>query len=138
MSAYTYDPANIGVYGPDRMRFELGDVPIEGAEGGPCCVLSDAEIAALLAAHPDDWRAAKLRLVESVLRRLSFEVDTKIAPAEWKWHQRYEAWKAMYDEIKKEAEGLCTPRSGIVGKGRGRPYFYENMMNNPPAPNPGR
>lgn len=36
---YTYEPAMITSYGKDRMRFELGDVMVDGRER--TCALSD-------------------------------------------------------------------------------------------------
>ena len=38
---YTYEPAMITSYGKDRMRFELGDVMVDGKER--TCALADEE-----------------------------------------------------------------------------------------------
>ena len=38
---YQYEPGNIAEYGKDRMRFELGDVMVEGKE--KTCALCDEE-----------------------------------------------------------------------------------------------
>lgn len=43
---YQYEPGNIAEYGKDRMRFELGDVMVEGKE--KTCALCDEEYNAVL------------------------------------------------------------------------------------------
>lgn len=43
---YQYEPGNIAKYGKDRMRFELGDVMVEGKE--KTCALCDEEYNAVL------------------------------------------------------------------------------------------
>ena len=50
---YTYEPAMITSYGKDRMRFELGDVMVDGKER--TCALSDEEYIVLC----DDVQSAK-------------------------------------------------------------------------------
>ena len=44
---YTYNPVQVREYGRDRMRFELGDVMVEG--GPATTALTDAEIDAIRA-----------------------------------------------------------------------------------------
>ena len=39
---YQYEPENIAKYGKDRMRFELGDVMVEGKE--KTCALCDEAV----------------------------------------------------------------------------------------------
>ena len=51
---YTYEPAMITSYGKDRMRFELGDVMVDGKER--TCALSDEEYIVLC----DDVQSANL------------------------------------------------------------------------------
>lgn len=43
---YQYEPGNIAEYGKDRMRFELGDVMVEGKE--KTCALCDEEYNAVI------------------------------------------------------------------------------------------
>lgn len=45
---YTYNPEKIGEQGVDRMRFELGDTMVEGAE--ETSALSNEEYTAIIAA----------------------------------------------------------------------------------------
>ena len=46
MGKYTYEPALIGEYGKDRMRFELGDTMVQ--DGKLTCALCDEEYITLL------------------------------------------------------------------------------------------
>lgn len=127
-ATYTYDPAGITAKGKDAMRFELGDVMVDG--GAKSAYLSDEEIIAMLNMYPTSWRRAKLALVESVLRRFSYEVDTKIGPLNLGLSARSEAWSAMYKELKAEAQGACAmPSDSTVGKNV-PPYFHSGMHDN--------
>ena len=47
---YSYDATKIGERGKDRMRFELGDIMVEGME--QTSALSDEEYNAILQAYP--------------------------------------------------------------------------------------
>ena len=125
---YTYDATKISEYGKDRMRFELGDVMVD--DGARNSYLSDEEIEAMIEANKPSWLRAKLALVESVLRRFSYEVDTQSGPLRLSLNQRYVAWKDMYDKLKNEAEVASSfPDYGAIGKRR-PPYFYEGMHDN--------
>ena len=125
---YTYDATKISEYGKDRMRFELGDVMVD--DGARNSYLSDEEIEAMIEANKPSWLRAKLALVESVLRRFSYEVDTQSGPLRLSLNQRYAAWKDMYDKLKNEADAASSiPDYGAIGK-RCPPYFYEGMHDN--------
>ena len=57
---YQYEPGNIAEYGKDRMRFELGDVMVEGKE--KTCALCDEEYNAILPEKiptTRQWKKAK-------------------------------------------------------------------------------
>ncbi len=125
--SYTYNPAKLGEKGKDRMRFELGDTMVEGE--AQTCALSDEEYAAILDIYQDKWRRAKLALIESILRRFSYEVDTRVGPLSLSLSQRLEVWKAMYQELKKECAGACVPSSKLMAID-GEHYFYAGMMEN--------
>lgn len=99
---YTYDPVQISEMGLDRMRFELGDVMVEGRED--TAALTDEEIRAALGLYPDDWKKAKLALVESLCRRFAYEVDTKTSKLTLSLSQRAKAWQELYMELKEEVE----------------------------------
>ncbi len=47
---YTYDPGNVKELGKDRMRFELGDVMVEGCSD--TTALTDEEIQAAIETYP--------------------------------------------------------------------------------------
>lgn len=129
--SYTYTPENIPACGLDRMRFELGDVMVEG--GPDTAALTDEEIRAALEMYPgmDGWKRAKLALAESVCRRFSYEVDTKTSKLSLALGQRAKMWSDMYAALKEEvdAEDVSIPVSVNENQGH-KPYFYTGMMQN--------
>lgn len=124
---YTYDPARLPESGKDRMRFELGDTMVEG--GAETAYLSDEEIVAVLGIYPQ-WLQAKLALVESVLRRFAYEVDTRVGPVSWSLSDRYAAWQKLYDDIKTEARAKCALPSDPTVNRSGPPYFRGGVHDN--------
>jgi hypothetical protein len=126
MATYTYNPGSIGVVGKDRMRFELGDVMVDN--NGANAAISDEEIDALLTAYPN-WSTAKLKIVESIYRRFSYEVSMSISGMRLDLQQRVEHWKQMYDDLRKAgASAPSVPGSQVADP---EPYFYTGMMDNP-------
>ena len=89
MRSFTYDPTKIPENGKDRMRFELGDTMVEGAE--ETCALTDEEYAAALTMYPKRWRKDKIACLRSIVTRFMYEVDTKVGPLSLSLHQRAEA-----------------------------------------------
>jgi len=124
---YTYDPAKINENGKDRMRFELGDTMVEG--GAETCALTDEEYNAIIGRYPGKWKKAKLELLRSILQRFAYEVNTKIGPLSLELRGRFDAWKALHDELSKEVSKMAAPslNRSITEK---PPYFYEGMHNN--------
>lgn len=121
---YSYNPSNLGERGLDRMRFELGDTFV--AEPEKTAYLSDEEISAVLDSSAS-WKRAKLRLVETLLHRFAYEVDTKIKEAEWKLNQRVDEWQALYKRLKGEVEAeelMDGGEFGFTGKKVRPPIFY--------------
>ena len=127
---YTYEPSRIGEKGKDKMRFELGDTMVEGA--AETTALTDEEIIAILELYPANWKRAKLALVESLCRRFSYEVDTKVGPLSLGLGDRLKAWQAMYEELKAEIGGHSVPSANPAAIGGGA-YFYAGMQTNPAA-----
>lgn len=127
--AYTYDPEKVKEPGKDRMRFELGDVMVEGLSD--TAALTDEEIQAALATYPGKWKRAKLMLLESLCRRFAFEVDTKTGPLLLYMQERAKLWRSDYDKLKKEvsAESCSVPRFR-EGSHSKPPYFYAGMQQN--------
>lgn len=126
---YTYEPEKITEQGKDRMRFELGDVMVEG--GSDTTALTDEEIQAAIDAYPKSWKRAKLMLLESLCRRFAYEIDTKTGPLWLYMQERAKLWRADYDTLKKEvsAESCGVPRLG-GGAPQKPPYFYTGMQCN--------
>lgn len=124
-SAYTYDPTQIAKGGKDQMRFELGDTMVEG--GSDTCALSDAEYTAIIEATPR-WKKAKLRCIESILFRFSYEVDTTVGKLSLSLNQRLEAWKKLRDELKAEVETAAPVANPQAISGNH--YFRVGMMEN--------
>ena len=110
---YQYEPGNIAEYGKDRMRFELGDVMVEGKE--KTCALCDEEYNAVLPEKiptTRQWKKAKLRCLE-----------------------RAKLWKEMYEDLKKDLKASAASVEAILPLAEnpetGRitpPYFYAGMM----------
>ena len=76
---YSYDPTQIRARGKDQMRFELGDTQTDG--GADTCALADEEYEAVLAglkAGKKAWLCAKLAVLEAILFKMSYQVDTRI------------------------------------------------------------
>ena len=76
---YSYDPTQIRARGKDQMRFELGDTQTDG--GADTCALADEEYEAVLAdlkAGKKAWLYAKLAVLEAILFKMSYQVDTRI------------------------------------------------------------
>lgn len=131
---YTYDPSNVRELGKDRMRFELGDVMVEGLSD--TTALTDEEIQAAIDSHPKSWKRAKLMLLESLCRRFAYEVDTKTGPLWLYMQERAKLWREDYEKLKKEVSvGSCNiPRfgNGVPNKPS---YFYAGMQQNERAGN---
>lgn len=132
MPNYTYDPTKITENGLDQMRFELGDtvVDMEGITS-PLC---DEEYNAIIQKYGKSWRRAKLKCLEAIVMKLSYEVNTSIDGLSYSLDQRFERWKKMLDEAKKEATAMAgVPVAGDPGSlspHGGTPYFYNDMQAN--------
>ena len=131
---YTYDPKNIGDFGKDRMRFELGDTMVEGQSD--TTALTDEEIQAAVDSYPKAWKRAKLMLLESLCRRFAYEVDTKTGPLQLYIQERAKLWRSDYDVLKKEVSvESCSVPQLSNGAYRKPPYFYAGMQQNERARN---
>ena len=127
--SYTYAPGNIGIFGRDRMRFELGDTMVEGLSD--TAALTDEEIQAAIEAYPKSWKRAKLMLLESLCRRFAYEVDTKTGPLHLYMQERAKLWREDYEKLKKEvsAESCSIPQFRNASQNK-PPYFYTGMQRN--------
>lgn len=134
MPTYSYDPTKITDGGLDQMRFELGDT-ITDMEGitSPLC---DEEYRAILSKYEKNWRMAKVKCLEAIVMKLSYEVNTSLDGLSYSLSERYDRWKQMLDDAKKEAKATSlanVPRAGNPGSlmpHGGTPYFYNDMQAN--------
>ena len=134
MPTFSYDPTKITEQGLDQMRFELGDtvVDMEGITS-PLC---DEEYTAIIKKYGKSWKKAKLKCLEAIVMKLSYEVNTSVGGLSYSLSERYERWKEMLDDAKKEAKASAigsVPRAGDPGSlmPHGRtPYFYNDMQAN--------
>lgn len=132
MATYTYFPEKITEGGVDQMRFELGDTVVD--MDGVTSPLCDEEYSAILNKYGSSWRRAKYECLKAITMKLSYEVDTSVGGLSYSLSQRYERWKTMLDEAKKEISGMSSvPRAGDPGSlmpHGGTPYFYNDLHAN--------
>ena len=132
--AYTYNPENVKEHGKDRMRFELGDVMVDGLSD--TTALTDEEIQVAIDTYPKSWERAKLMLLESLCRRFAYEVDTKTGPLQLNMQERAKLWREDYDKLKKEVSAeSCSISQFRNGAHNKPPYFYTGMQQNERARN---
>lgn len=132
MATYSYDPSKITEGGVDQMRFELGDTVLElEAITSPLC---NEEYAAIIGKYGKNWRRAKYECLKAICMKLSYEVNTSIDGLSYSLSERYNRFKAMRDEAKKELAAISgVPRAGnpasLMPHGD-TPYFYNDMQAN--------
>ena len=129
---YTYDPAKMCDGGKDQLRFDLGDTATDG--GAETCVLCDEEYEAILKHAEGAGRGikyAKYRCLEAIVMKLAYEVDFSADGLSMSLSQRYERWRKMYEEAKKQFQ---TIKASAVALGDGAPdgghYFRAGMHDN--------
>ncbi len=131
---YSYDPTQIRARGKDQMRFELGDTQTEG--GADTCALADEEYEAVLAELKEGkkaWLYAKLAILEAILFKISYQVDTRIDVLQYDFGDRAERWRAMYDALKKQILATASIPTLAPSIAKTPPYFYKGMEENPRA-----
>ena len=131
---YSYDPTQIRARGKDQMRFELGDTQTEG--GADTCALADEEYTAILAdlkPGKKAWLSAKLNVLEAILFKLSYQVDTKIDVLQYDLGERADRWKKLYDDVKKQALATASIPTLPPSMANTPPYFHKEMQANPGA-----
>lgn len=132
MAAYSYDPSKCQDGGVDQMRFELGDTVTDmDAITSPLC---DQEYEAIIKKHGKNWKRAKYECLRAICMKLSYEVNTSIDGLSYSLSERYNRFKAMMDDAKKDLEAVnSVPRAGHPGSlspHGGTPYFYNDMQAN--------
>jgi len=117
------------------MRFELGDTTTAG--GAETCALADEEYTAILdgvdesaRANRVAWLGVKLQIVEAILLKLSYQVDTKIDVLQYGLGKRAEHFKDLYEMLREELlSNSCVPTIADSAAKK-PPYFHTNMMPN--------
>lgn len=133
MRSFTYDPTKITDGGVDQMRFELGDTVVDMA--GIASPLCDEEYAAILGKYKN-WRLAKLKCLEAIVMKMSYEVNTSVGGLSYSLDQRYERWKKLLEEDKKIMDGIAgvpvagDPNSLIPHGLTPTPYYHDDMQAN--------
>lgn len=131
---YSYDPTQIRERGKDQMRFELGDTQTEG--GADTCALADEEYTAILSGIKPGkkaWLSAKVEVLEAILFKLSYQVDTKIDVLQYDLGERADRWKKLYDDVKKQALAAASVPAMAPDAADAPPYFHKEMHPNPAA-----
>lgn len=127
MPEYSYDPAQINNGGFDQMRFELGDVEVEG--GKDTTAMCDEEYTAMIKRGIDidgkGWSWAKLLCLRAIMMRFSVESDISAGGMTIDLSSRYVRWKALYLRM---LQSFQLPCANIAALER-QPYFYEGMQN---------
>lgn len=128
---YSYDPTQIRARGKDQMRFELGDTQTDG--GADTCALADEEYEAVLAdlkAGKKAWLYAKLAVLEAILFKMSYQVDTRIDVLQYSFGDRAERWQKMYDALKKQILATTSIPTLAPSITETPPYFHKRMQEN--------
>lgn len=131
---YSYDPTKIKARGKDQMRFELGDTMIDG--GANTCALADEEYEAILEGTKEGkkaWLFAKLAVLEAILFKMSYQVNTKIDVLQYDFGSRAETWQKLYDTLKKQILATASIPTIAPSIQNTTPYFYKGMEENPHA-----
>lgn len=131
---YSYHPENITSGSVDQMRFELGDtvVDMEGL-ASPLC---DEEYDAIIQKYGKKWRLAKLKCLEAIVMKMSYEVNTSVGGLSYSLSERYERWKKLLEEDKKVMAGIAgVPVAGDPGSLMPHgitptPYYHDDMQVN--------
>jgi len=77
------------------------------------------------------WLGAKIQILEAILLKLSYQVDTKIDVLTYGLGKRAEHWKNLYEMLRKEMianAGLPSISDEAAAK---PPYFHTDMNLNP-------
>jgi hypothetical protein len=132
-----FDPADSPI---DAVRFLLGDT-------GTPSQLTDPEIQFALDQNANTYVAAAI-CARALSARYARRVDTRFETVESKYGQlsaQFHKLALNLDQQAKRAGGLGAPVAGGISKAevenarldadRVKPFFYDNLLNNPPASN---
>jgi hypothetical protein len=132
-----YDPINEPV---DAVRFLIGDTATPPQ-------LTDDEILFALDQNANIYAAAAI-CARALSARYARRVDTKFETVESKYSQLRDSYEMLARQLEQQARkrgGLGVPMAGGISRAevetvraevdRVKPFFYENLFNNPPPPN---
>ena len=128
---YTYDPAQIRQRGKDQLRFELGDTFTDG--GAESCALADEEYAAFvenILPGKKSWIYAKLVIIEAILLKLSYMVDTKVDVLSYGLGDRAEHWLNLYDKLRKQYLANINVPTMDDRAAMKPPYYFTGIQDN--------
>ncbi len=125
---YSYNPKKIRDKSFNQMRFEIGDIYVDGDVD--CSFLSDEEYQAIIE-DSSSWKAAKIAILKQILFLFLYEVDYTIDGLSVKLSDRYNRFKKLLDELEKGTEVPSVDDSLIGVTGKGGHYFYYGMLENP-------
>ena len=132
MATYSYDPAKSQDGGVDQMRLECGDTVTD--MDGITSPLCDEEYAAILNKYGSNWKRAKYECLKAICMKLSYEVNTSVGGLSYSLSERYNRFKAMLDDAKKDLSGASgIPRvahPASLSPHGGTPYFFNDMQAN--------
>ena len=134
---YSYDPTKIRERGKDQMRFELGDTLTDdgspAGRGAESCVLADEEYEAFvqnMKPGKKAWLFAKLSILEAVLLKLSYMVDTKIDVLTYGFGDRAEQWLKLYDRLRAQYLANINVPTMDDRATRKPPYYFTGIQEN--------
>lgn len=125
---YSYNPKKIMDKDFNQMRFEIGDVYVDG--DAECSFLSDEEYQAIIESS-SSWKNAKIAILKQILFLFLYEVDYTIDGLSVKLSDRYNRFKRLLDELESESAVPSIEDSLIGISGKGGHYFYYGMLENP-------
>lgn len=132
MATYSYHPEKITEGGVDQMRFEVGDTVVH--MDGIVSPLCDEEYLAIIEKHGKNWKKAKFLCLDAICMKLAYEVNTSIDGMSYALNERYDRFKKMRDDAKKDLAAISgVPRAGnpaSLSPNGGTPYYYNDMHTN--------
>lgn len=72
-------------------------------------------------------------MLEAILFKMSYQVDTKIDVLQYSFGARAEKWQKLYDTLKKQVLAAASVPTLAPSVRETPPYFYKGMEENPRA-----
>ena len=76
------------------------------------------------------WLYAKLSVLEAILFKMSYQVDTRIDVLQYSFGDRAERWQKMYDALKKQILATTSIPTLAPSITETPPYFHKRMQEN--------